>query len=209
MSLAIDLFLCYNKNMIKNKRPLKLYFGKVLKSIATFAVMASCFVGCKNPDNTVSVPEDSTPLYTQAHPLPTEEQTKSRLLAIYEDESKMYMLRDYLVRFPAPVGQEKIKVNLQFSPTRAQKLIFEDCIEEFNNVFDIINPNYQFEINYSPTQQDLLNPYGIDVKLYTPTDLSTSVVGHAWVPTIDNFTEIDSWETYDSYVELREDKISS
>lgn len=85
--------------------------------------------------------------------------------------------------------------------------MFEECISNLNSIFAVINPNYQFAINYSPTEQDLLNPYSIDVR--TAKQLTSqnhgNILGKASVPRKDIFQEIDGLEIYDSTITLDED----
>ena len=196
--------------MIKQKKPLKLYFGKTLKTIGMIAVMASCFAGCKNPDPSTSaekpviLPNDTQPIYVQTHALPTQEETMDRLIEIYGDESKMYLLKDQIIRFPCPVDQEKIQINFEFKPTITQKIIFEEAISDYNEFFSVINPNYQFEINYTPTEQDLLNPYSIDIQKVEKIENSPSVLGQAHVPHEEKSNEIDGFEIYNSSIKITE-----
>ena len=83
--------------------PYKLCFKKALKAVTTFCVAASCFVGCHNSDNTVSVPENSGPLYIPTYSLPSQEQTTYRLLELFKEEQNFYLLNNNIIaRFPCP-----------------------------------------------------------------------------------------------------------
>ena len=194
--------------MIKNKKPFKLHFSRTLKTIGLFCLAASCFVGCKNTDPStqaetpIVIPENNEPLYIQTYALPTQEQAMQRLLKIYGDESKMYLLCDKIMRFPCPVEQEKIQVNFEFKPTKTQKVIFEEAIDDYNEMFAIINPNYQFEINYTPTEKDLLNPYSIDVEKVAKIKNPSTALGQATIPSSEKSNEIDGLEIYDASIQI-------
>lgn len=57
-----------------------------------------------------------------------------------------------------------IKLNIKIDLSDEEKQILEDSVKELNSVFDVINPNYQFVIDYTPDILDLIDPHYIDVQ---------------------------------------------
>ncbi len=196
--------------MIKQKRTLKLYFGKKLKFVAAVCAVATCFIGFLTSSSPAFSAEGTIAYRKEVAQLPTQEQAMNNLLKINQTPSNMLLRKTFLVRLPAPTNQEKISINFEFTPTQAEKIVFEECIDEFNDIFSVINENYQFEANYTPSQKDLLNPHSIDVKKYDEPSQSTSLVaGRASVPSQNKYSEIDGQETYDSHIELRSEIFKS
>lgn len=180
--------------MIKKKEIIKQCFGKVLKTIGLFALTSSIFVaGCK-----VAQPQ-------YEYNLPTQKQIKDRLHKIYEDESEIYLMHENPYRKPYK-KDGPIMVNMLFEVSDFQKLFFEDCIQEINSVFDVINPNYKFEIDFAPKKENLNNPYDIDVELSTsssqPPYLNPLKIGNTTTLSSDRDSSIDGLEIYQTTIRL-------
>lgn len=136
-------------------------------------------------------PEDP-PAWASDFDLPNADDALQKLTEIYGGADKVFLLRDgKIARMPCPQN-EVITVNVALEPGEYTKLILEDSIAEFNEVFAVINPNYKFKINYSPTEDDFAQKYSI--KLVASNNLSVTetsqVFGVAHMGYYNNYTEL-------------------
>jgi len=192
----------------KKKTPLKLFFGKALKAIGGFCIAASCFVGCSNKNAHTNQNEPNTPIYTHQYNLPTTQDAFDRLLEIYGDIDNMYLrekethvgpyTKNTLVRLPYKKN-ETIKVNLKFEAPDFFYDIMDSCLQEYNYVFSIINPNYQFELNTSPSSQELLDPYAVNIGNY---NRDNSITGTTSGKCGDKIESLDGLESYENLIEF-------
>ena len=184
---------------VKFKSRLLMYLCVVL---LTLALTATCF-GCTNKPNTPSGDEDPTsppqeeapetpPLWASNFNLPDADVALNKLVDIYGGKDKVFLLQNNnIARMPCPQG-EVITVNATFEMGEYTKLILEDSLDEFNEVFATINPNYKFAINYTPSDDDFANKYSI--RLSASDNLATTetsqVFGLAHVSYYNNYTEL-------------------
>ncbi|MDE6303037.1 MAG: hypothetical protein K2M36_05570, partial [Clostridia bacterium] len=70
------------------------------------------------------------------------------------------------------------------------KMILEDSIAEFNEVFSVINPNYKFAVNYAPTDADFAKKYSVRMSASDKLAVTetSQVFGLAHVGYYDNFS---------------------
>lgn len=100
-------------------------------------------------------------LWKSTFTLPSEENVMERLNEIYGSREKMYIQGDMIQRMKCPENQEEITFNMTYEVSDYQKIMLEDAVREFNEVFSVVNPNYTFKINYSPSQEDFNQHYSI------------------------------------------------
>ncbi|MCX4313661.1 MAG: hypothetical protein OSJ83_07390 [Clostridia bacterium] len=136
-------------------------------------------------------PEPQEPWQSE-YGLPSAESAKARLVEIYGGADKMFLLNaNTVARMPCPRG-ETVKLNMTFSVSAYAKTVLEDSVDEFNDVFAVINPHYRFEINYAPTDADFSAKYS--VRMRTEAQLSqtetSQVFGFAHVGYYNGFTEL-------------------
>ena len=142
-------------------------------ALLILAMLFAC-VSCGNgstPDGTtdgddVNAPPSSTPgdapqPWASNFNLPDEQEALSRLVDIYGGADKTFLLMsNNIARMPCPQG-ETVTVNVACDVNQYAKLILEDSLDEFNEVFAEINPNYTFAINYNPTEDDFAQKYSV------------------------------------------------
>lgn len=105
------------------------------------------------------------PAWSKNYTLPEKETALERLVDIYGDEEAVFLLQKNTIRrMKCPENGEYVKLNFTFNPSDYAKLLFEDSVQEFNDVFSVINPNYKFKINYNPSQEDFQEYYSIRVQ---------------------------------------------
>ena len=158
---------------------------------AALLVLALALVcsGCNGTNNT---PSTEPPLWASNFDLPDADVALAKLVEIYGGEDKLFLLlSNRIARMPCPQN-EVITVNATFEVGEYAKLILEDSIDEFNEVFAVVNPNYKFAINYNPTEDDLAQKYS--VRLSASDNLATTdtseVFGFAHVGYYDNYTKL-------------------
>lgn len=198
------------------KNFIKKIVKNVVKGVVLVSIVATCFSGCsqfkqKENQNQNNFTEDV--VYSdvlETHKLPSEEEVNKKLQSFLGDEYEDYLLQENkLVRLPCPTGGESIKVNVQFEMDNKQKEIIEQSLEEYNYIFDVINPNYKFEVNYTPTEEDLNNPYNIDIRKVDGFEENQQGMARANIYTGNNSENIDGLETYNSYIEFTENCLNS
>ena len=136
--------------------------------------------------------DNDPPSWASNFDLPDRDIALSKLNEIYGGSDKVFLLQaNSIVRMPCPQG-EVITLNVSLEVGEYAKLVLEDSVAEFNEVFTVINPNYKFAINYSPTDADFAKKYS--VKLTASDSLAVTetsqVFGVAHVNYYNNFTEL-------------------
>ena len=136
--------------------------------------------------------DKDSPLWASNFDLPDADGALTKLNEIYGGADKVFLLLDKkIARMPCPKG-EVITVNVTFEVDKYAKLVLDDSIAEFNEVFAVINPNYTFAINYAPAEEDFAKKYS--VKLSASDNLTVTetsqVFGVAHVGYYNNFTEL-------------------
>lgn len=157
----------------------------LLALAAAFSVL-SC--GGENP------PEDvpSSPAWASDFSLPDADKAMERLKEIYGGEENMFLLRaGGIVRMPCPQN-ETITFNMKYEVNDFVKLVLEDSVAEFNEIFSVINPNYRFAIDFAPKSEAFEKKYS--VRMSSAETLSVSGTGEAFgvaqINYYNNFTEI-------------------
>ena len=116
----------------------------------------------------------------------------NKLNGIYGGEDKIFLLqKGKIARMPCPNG-EVITVNVTCEVGEYARLVLDDSITEFNEVFAEINPNYKFAVNYSPAESDFDKKYSVRLSAsdnLTVTETSETF-GLAHVSYYNNFTEL-------------------
>ena len=177
--------------------------------LLTLALLFAC-VGCC-PDNTPpnsdelpgnteqpnappsTTPDDKEPpKWAINYELPDADVALAKLVEIYGGEDKLFLLlKNNIARMPCPQG-EVVTINATFDLGEYAKLILEDSIAEFNEIFATINPNYKFAINYNPTEEDFAQKYS--VRLSASDNLSetetSQVFGVAHVGYYNGYSEL-------------------
>lgn len=127
-------------------------------------ITALSFSGCMiSPDEGDSDGGSTNPPeWAGEYTLPDEHEAMARVLEIYGSEEKTYLLQPgKIMRMPCPENGAAMRINVACEMGRYAKIVFEDSVAEFNDVFAVINPNYKFEINYSPETADFESEYSI------------------------------------------------
>ena len=177
----------------------KRWLTYICAALLAFILAFAC-VGCSNtespPENSNDSPENSQPSeppsWASNFDLPDADAALAKLREIYGGEDKLFLLRNnQIARMPCPQG-ELITINVTFDVGEYAKLVLEDSVAEFNEVFGVINPNYEFSINYNPTPADLAQKYS--VKLTQSDNLggteTSEVFGVAHVNYYNSYTEL-------------------
>ena len=185
------------------------YFKWLCAVLLTLALLFAC-VGCTNtdtppnpdglPENTEkpntppsTTPDDEEPpKWASNYELPDADVALAKLVEIYGGSDKVFLLMsNNIARMPCPQG-EVVTINATFDLGEYARLILEDSIAEFNEVFAAINPNYKFAINYSPDEDDFTHKYS--VRLSASNNLSqtetSQVFGVAHVSYYNGYSEL-------------------
>ena len=109
-------------------------------------------------------------------------------------------------RLVIPKKIDAIPVNINFKPTEEQKRYIVDAITEFNAVFEKINPNYKFKVNFNPSDKDLKNEFGIVVETANlneyKNDKNLINMGTYISYKENKYKDTDDLENYNSYILL-------
>ncbi len=190
---------------------MKKNFAAKLLGAAAFAVALtlSCF-GCASvpdgsteqdpPTGTPEIPsepapppvEEETPAWAENFTLPNADEAYEKLKDLYGGADKIFLLQSgKIARMPCPQG-ETITLNMNYEPGEYAKLLLEDSVEEFNDVFSVINPNYKFAINYSPAESDFAQKYSVRMSVSDNLAVTetSQVFGLAHIGYYANFTEL-------------------
>lgn len=198
------------KKLVKEQDVCKLYFGKMLKLVGFVCVTASVFTSCAHASDSEKNEHDLKPIYTVEYSLPTTEELLEDIEDMYKVDDKSYGQEMYLnQRAVYPRNGEAIKVNIDFEISPIQRDIFALSLEEYNSIFEVINPNYDFVLNENPTEQDLLNPYNITIhksKSTEITPLGTTNLGKGYKEAID---EVDGLEALSTEITIYSETLAS
>ncbi len=156
---------------------------------ATFFLL-SCKDGALSDDNPPSL--ESPPAWANDFTLPDADKAMEKLIDIYGGKENLFLLRtDSITRMPCP-RNETITFNMQYDVSDFAKLVLEDCVEEFNEVFSVINPNYAFVIDFYPKKEAFDKKHS--VRMSASDNLATSdtseVFGLAHISYYNDFTEL-------------------
>ena len=164
----------------------------MLLTLALIVTCVACSINVTPPNNTQPPSDDEPPKWASNFELPDAEKALAKLAEIYGGADKVFLLMsNNIARMPCPQG-EVVTVNATFELGEYARLILEDSIAEFNEVFENINPNYKFAINYAPTENDFAQKYS--VKLSASDNLSqtetSQVFGVAHVSYLNGYSEL-------------------
>ena len=153
---------------------------KVLTAVM-LAVMTLC--ACDNgvPPELPLVPPDPPP-WTYTYTLPETETVLTRIDEIYGSREKSYLLGDTVQRMPCPTAGNVMTFHMGYEVGAYARIVLEDAVDELNEVFAVVNPNYRFRINYAPTPSDYDSRYSIRMTL-TDHFSSPTVMGTAQMST--------------------------
>lgn len=174
-----------------------------IRLVAALICASLCFVffGCKAPPDasipgggsTEEQPEQPTvPAWSENFTLPDADVALEKLAALYGGAEKVFLLQNgRIARMPCPHG-ETITLNMTFETGEYTRLILEDSVAEFNEVFSAINPNYRFAVNYAPTESDFAAKYSVRVSVSDDLAVTetSKVFGLAHVSYYADFTEL-------------------
>lgn len=204
------------KNGILKERLLQNYFRPLLSGVCVLLVAATVLTGCTSKQE-----DTSEPAYTIVNPadcvhIPTQDQITANLAEIFQSPKERYLRKRYLIennfqnifyRFPCPQNGEKIKVNFLWDCTEQDKTVFLYAINHYNQIFSVINPYYQFEANFAPTTQDILNPYSINVN-HEEEFKNNTWLGYASVPLYEDINEEYGYAILENKITLKSDLIN-
>ena len=153
--------------------------------------------------NTVETPSDDTAgndryensAWAENFTLPNADSALENLNTIYGGAEKVFLLQNgRIARMPCPQG-ETITLNMTYEVGEYTKLILEDSIAEFNEVFSVLNPNYKFAVNYSPTEADFAKKYSVRMSVSSNLAVTetSQVFGLAHVEYYDSFTSLGNF----------------
>lgn len=160
--------------------------------------IAIACVGCVNHKAPAHSPDgepsggELPPSWAGNFNLPDADGAMSKLNEIYGGADKVFLLQNQkIARMPCP-QDEVVTLNATFEIGEYARLILEDSIAEFNEVFAQINPNYRFAINYSPAEVDFTKKYSVRFSASDnlPATETSQVFGVAHVSYYQNFTEL-------------------
>ena len=132
-----------------------------LSVAAVLSLTVAVIAGCKNGDNESGDEKAEPPLWASTYTLPDAQSAMDKVLEIYGSAEKTYLLQSSIVRMPCPENGAGMTINVKCELGEYAKLVLEDSVEEFNDVFKVINPNYKFAVNYAPTDADLASENSI------------------------------------------------
>lgn len=178
----------------------KLYFGKALKTLSVLglsATLLSSFAGCKDGSETLSLDDIKA-----TFPLLNQEKIITELEEQYGEDHGLFNGEDFY-RLPMTVEDEATLVNVNFETNENQKEVVDFCINEINDIFKFVNKKYKFETNYSPSKDDLNNPYAINLSV------GDSLQSPITYQLKDLSQEIDGNEIYNTTILLQEGSLNS
>ena len=166
---------------MKHGKPAKVLFISVIVCILASGVFA-CMQKQPNPSPHPHPGENDKPLWSITYTLPQENDVKKRLTEIYGSEEKMYLLSNAVQRMPCPENGAKIAFNMTYGVNAYVRAVLEDAVDEMNEVFAVVNPNYKFEMNYAPRQEDFAEKHSVRMTV-TDNFSSPTVMGTAQMST--------------------------
>lgn len=195
---------------MKTRKSIKTVFlliAVLLCMALSFACIGCDFSGAQNPDNNPSAeapaegnePPAEAPsegyedtAWAENFTLPDAEGALNKLNELYGGAEKVFLLQSgRIARMPCPQG-ETITLNMTYEVGEYTKLVLEDSVAEFNEVFAVINPNYKFAINYSPSETDFEAKYSVRMSASDKLAVTetSQVFGLAHVGYYAGFTEL-------------------
>lgn len=136
------------------------------------------------------------PAWALRRELPNADDAMQKLTDIYGGADKVFLLQaNRIARMPCPDDGEVVTFDMTYEVNGYTKLILEDCVAEFNDVFGEINPNYTFKINYAPNESDFAAEYSVRMThAQTLKDTeSSSVFGLAHISYGNDFTTLSDF----------------
>ncbi len=177
-------------------------FGKALKTLSVLGLSATLlagFAGCKNGNDTLSLDDIKA-----NYPLLSQEKIMTELEEQYGEEHALFSGNNFY-RLPMSIESKTTPVNVNFETNDKQKDVIEFCLDEINDTFEFINKKYAFELNYNPNDNDLKNPYAINLCLGDNENLQTSLTYQLK----DLSENIDGNEIYNASILLQKDSLNS
>lgn len=194
--------------MIKStKTKLKIIAALTLVSVTIFSFFTGLFY--KSNDNKQA---EKQPAITEMinHKLPSAQTVEARFGSIFEsNESNFVYRQNTLTRLPCAINGKGIAINIAFDATQEQKMIIQESFNEYNELFKMINPNYKFVCNFSPTEKDFKNPYSIKIQTTDSFEDKENGVGHSLINVMEKDNTIDGKEIYKSVITLDKRCLSS
>ena len=149
---------------------------------ATFALgtAVTFSTSCFHDEQVSPPPTIETPAETPKEDrlLPTDEE----ILAFYEevDADTSYMNRQSSNTSVVPFDTRQTRLSPSEAPIKINiledgvqervKNEFRQAVQDIDDIFDVINPAYNFEIQFEPTEDDIEAPNNIDVSFMTEAD---------------------------------------
>lgn len=156
---------------------------KPLKFIAAACLVTVC---CGSLSACVDTPpppgESQIPPWAYTYTLADKDVALEKVNEIYGGSGKTYLLGNSVQRMPCPEYGNVMTFNMSYEVGKYAKVVLEDAVDEFNEVFAVINPNYKFRINYTPSQADFESKYSIRMTV-TDNFSSPTVMGTAQMST--------------------------
>ena len=144
------------KPIIKDKKmkyssPGDRFLDWVTKGVAVLGISLALFMGM----NFMNVGKVDLPTPTEVH------QNVETLNIGTEILTKMD--NGHIARFITEKGQP-IKIGVSDNFTAEEKQVIEECIEKYNKVFEVINPDYKFVIDDETSALEKIDPNYIQIK---------------------------------------------
>jgi len=181
---------------------IKPYLGKAIKTLSVLSLSATLlagFAGCKNGNETLSLDDIKA-----TYPLLNQEKIMAELTEQYGEEHNLYSGKDFY-RLPMTIESQSTPINVNFETNQKQQEVINFCVDEINDIFGYVNKKYNFQLNYSPNQNDLKNPYAINLCLGENNNLQTPVTFELK----DLSPEIDGNELYNASILIQKENLSS
>ncbi len=83
----------------------------------------------------------------------------------YDVDLRYSLFNDRIARLIPPPEGKNYLININFETDEEQRKAISDAFDEYNQIFSIINPNYYFKVNFSPTKLDMNNLHCVTVNI--------------------------------------------
>ncbi len=178
------------------KKVLKLnVFKNVVLPLAIFT--ATCGVFCGSVINQIKI---------EVCPLPDQETIKKRLTKIYSSEQEMFLLTpdwcNDINRMPCKKNTP-IKVNVCFDANLIAHVAFDSAVEELNEFFEVVNPNYVFKMEYAPNEEDIKNKFNININSKDNLIGNRAALATTKSYLANSYNKIDGYELYSSTIDVQ------
>ena len=158
---------------MKKQRRFRVIWTVLAAVLVAIALVFTCY-GCTTNDpvkggesgeNSQLSPEDppssggeeqeqTPPAWKSDYTLPDADAALDKLIRLYGGKEQVFLLQNnQIARMPCP-HDEDITINIAFEIGAYARLVLEDSVAEFNEVFATLNPHYRFTVNYAPTDED-------------------------------------------------------